>query len=60
MQSAAASWAIYGAVKEWLNMPDRPSAEATVPEIVALVTPLLLDGKEDHAAAAHELAAQVS
>jgi AcrR family transcriptional regulator len=49
MQSAAVSWAIYGAVKEWLNMPDRPSAEAIVPEIVALVTPLLLDGVKEHA-----------
>ncbi|MGA9717290.1 MAG: TetR/AcrR family transcriptional regulator [Acidobacteriaceae bacterium] len=60
MQSAAASWAIYGAVKEWLNTPDRPSAETTVPEIVALVTPLLLDGTEEHPAAAHDLAAKVS
>jgi AcrR family transcriptional regulator len=41
MQSAAASWAIYGAVKEWLNTPDRQAAEAIVPEIVAMVTPLL-------------------
>jgi AcrR family transcriptional regulator len=42
MRSAAASWAIYGAVKEWLNAPERPAAEAIVPEIVALVTPLLV------------------
>jgi AcrR family transcriptional regulator len=41
MQSAAASWAIYGAVKEWLNTADRPAAEAIVPEIVTMVTPLL-------------------
>jgi AcrR family transcriptional regulator len=41
MQSAAASWAIYGAVKEWLHTQDRPPAEAIVPEIVAMVTPLL-------------------
>lgn len=41
MQSAAASGAIYGAVKEWLNLPDRPQAEAVVPEIVSLVMPLL-------------------
>ncbi len=57
MQSAASSWAIYGAVKEWLNMPDRPSAEATVPEIVALVTPLLIDGREELARAAPDEAA---
>jgi AcrR family transcriptional regulator len=49
MQAAAASWAIYGAVKEWLNMPDRPSAEEIVPEIVALVSPLLLKDSRAHA-----------
>ena len=47
MQAAAASWAIYGAIKEWLKMPDRPPAEAIVPEIVALVTPLLWSASED-------------
>jgi AcrR family transcriptional regulator len=41
MHAAAASWAVYGAVKEWLNTPERPPAEAIVSEIVALVTPLL-------------------
>jgi AcrR family transcriptional regulator len=52
MQSAAASWAIYGAVKEWLNSPDRRPVEAIVPEIVAMVTPLLGAAiEEDHAAA---------
>jgi hypothetical protein len=50
MQSAAASWAIYGAVKEWLHWQDRPPAEAIVPEIVAMVTPLLgAAAGEDHA-----------
>ena len=53
MQSAAASWAIYGAVKEWLNTPDRRPAEAVVPEIVAMVTPLLGSVIEEHQAAAH-------
>jgi AcrR family transcriptional regulator len=48
MQSAAVSWAIYGAIKEWLKMPDRPPAEAIVPEIVALVTPLLGSASEEH------------
>jgi hypothetical protein len=36
-------------VKEWLNMPDRPSAEEIVPEIMALVTPLLLKDSRAHA-----------
>jgi AcrR family transcriptional regulator len=53
MQSAAASWAIYGAVKEWLNTPDRRPAEAVVPEIVAIVTPLLGSVIEEHQAAVH-------
>lgn len=44
MQSAAAAWAIYGAVKEWLNTSKRPAAEAVVPEIVAMVAPLLGSG----------------
>jgi AcrR family transcriptional regulator len=52
MQSAAASWAIYGAVKEWLNMSDRRPAEAIVPEIVALVGPLLGSVIVEHHAAA--------
>jgi AcrR family transcriptional regulator len=58
MQSAAASWAIYGAVKEWLNSQDRRPAEAIVPEIVAMITPLLgaeagTDHVAAHASAAH-------
>ncbi len=51
MQSAAASWAIYGAVKEWLNTPARSASETIVPEIVAMVTPLLgMPLAEDHPA----------
>jgi AcrR family transcriptional regulator len=41
MAATAASWAIYGAVKEWLNTPGRPSTEQVVPEILALVLPIL-------------------
>jgi hypothetical protein len=41
MIATAASWAIYGAVKEWFNTPDRPSAEEIVPVILRLVLPIL-------------------
>jgi AcrR family transcriptional regulator len=57
MQSASASWAVYGAVKEWLNTPDRRSVEAIVPEIVAMVTPLLGVPLAEHQAAAAEVTA---
>ncbi|WP_254062192.1 TetR/AcrR family transcriptional regulator [Acidobacterium sp. S8] len=39
--ATAASWAIYGAVKEWFNTPERPSAEYVVPRIMQLVLPML-------------------
>jgi AcrR family transcriptional regulator len=41
MIASAASWAIYGAVKEWLHMRRRPSAEAIVPTVLELVGPIL-------------------
>ena len=44
MQSAAASWAIYAAVKQWFQTPDRAPAEAIVPVILRMVTPLLIPG----------------
>jgi AcrR family transcriptional regulator len=41
MVATAASWAIYGAVKQWFNTPSRPPAGEIVPIIVRLVMPLL-------------------
>jgi AcrR family transcriptional regulator len=55
MQAAAASGAIYGAVKEWLHTPDRRAVEAIVPEIVAMVTPLLGTPLAEHQAAPTEV-----
>ena len=43
IRAAAVSGAIYGAVKQWLNTPDRWSADQAVPQIVELVRPLLED-----------------
>jgi AcrR family transcriptional regulator len=34
------SWAIYGAAKEWLSMPDRPPSEEMAGTIVSLLTPI--------------------
>jgi AcrR family transcriptional regulator len=45
IRAAAVSGAIYGAVKQWLNTPDRWAAEQAVPQIVELVRPLLEDNK---------------
>ena len=41
MIATAASWAIYGAVKQWFNTADHPPAEAIVPVILGLVMPIL-------------------
>ena len=41
MIATSASWAIYGAVKEWLKTPGRPPAEEVVPLILQLVVPIL-------------------
>lgn len=41
MIATAASWAIYGAVKEWFKTPDRLPAEEVVPLVLQLVSPIL-------------------
>jgi AcrR family transcriptional regulator len=44
MIAAAASWAIYGAAKQWVNSPDRIPAEEFVATAASLVTPILIAG----------------
>jgi AcrR family transcriptional regulator len=44
MIATAASWAIYGAVKEWSRTPGRPAAEEVVPMIMQFVIPILESG----------------
>jgi AcrR family transcriptional regulator len=41
MIATAASWAIYGAVKEWLKTPGHPPAEDIVPAVLQLILPML-------------------
>ena len=41
MVAMSASWAIYGAVKQWFYTPNHPSAEEIVPSILQLVMPVL-------------------
>jgi AcrR family transcriptional regulator len=38
---AAASWAIYGAVKEWARTPDRAPAEELADSVMRMVSPIL-------------------
>lgn len=41
MVAMAASWAIYGAIKQWFDTPAHPPAEEIVPSILQLVMPIL-------------------
>jgi AcrR family transcriptional regulator len=42
--AATASWAIYGAAKQWVNNPDRAPSEEFVATAVNLVRPILTTG----------------
>jgi AcrR family transcriptional regulator len=46
MIAATASWAIYGAVKQWVNTPDRVPAEEFVRIAAELVQPIIMVGAE--------------
>ena len=46
MIAATASWAIYGAVKEWVNTPERVSPDDFVPVALELVGPIMMAGVE--------------
>ncbi len=39
--AAAASWAIYGSVREWVNKPDRLSSDQLGDAVMALIAPVL-------------------
>jgi len=44
LTATAASWALYGAVKEWFYLPAHPTAEAIAPVILGYVLPILHAG----------------
>jgi hypothetical protein len=46
MIAATASWAIYGAVKQWVDTADRVPAEEFVSVVIELVQPVLAAGSE--------------
>jgi hypothetical protein len=45
MVATTASWAIYGAVKQWFYTPDHVTAEEIVGRILLLVMPILEAGR---------------
>jgi hypothetical protein len=45
MLAATASWAIYGAVKEWVKTPERCSSEEIAQTVMTLVAPIFLQAK---------------
>jgi AcrR family transcriptional regulator len=47
--AATASWAIYGAVKQWVNSPDRVSQEEFVALAADLVHPIMMAGTQPEA-----------
>jgi AcrR family transcriptional regulator len=48
--AATTSWAIYGAVKQWVNTPDRAPAEEFVSVAIELVQPVVASGSAPVAA----------
>ena len=53
MVAMAASWAIYGAVKQWFYTPNHPPAEQIVPSILHLVLPILQQAEPSTVLASH-------
>jgi hypothetical protein len=45
MVAATASWAMYGAVKEWVKTPDRCPSEEIAQTVMTLVAPIFLQTK---------------
>jgi AcrR family transcriptional regulator len=55
MIATSASWAIYGAVKEWFGTPGRLPAEEVIPLVMQLITPILSAASRDpQPAAVHQ------
>jgi AcrR family transcriptional regulator len=46
LRGTAASWAIFGAARRWLQTPDRVPAEEMAAQIEAMVKPILLSGSK--------------